>query len=76
MFPFVTDETNLSPSVDSKFFIYCGLALSSEQADVVTQGIAEVRQKYNLTATDRLKFDTIRGRLECRLVNTPRQSEM
>jgi hypothetical protein len=58
MYYLVTDETNLEPSNQSRFFIYGGLVLSVEQMVQVHEAIAAIRRRYGFDATDTLKFDT------------------
>lgn len=58
VFYFVTDETNVEPSNQSRFFIYGGLILSSDQMVTLHDAIAGIRRRYNFAPTDVLKFDT------------------
>ncbi len=58
MYCFVTDETNVQPNRDSRFFIYGGLVFSSEQMKQVNSEVAGIRQRYDFKPHDKLKFDT------------------
>lgn len=58
MYFFVTDETNVEKSKDSKFFIYGGLIFSQAQLADVSRSIEEIRGEYGFQDFDQLKFDT------------------
>lgn len=54
---YVTDETN-NNFVSGNFFIYGGLVLTDEQVLLVTDAVAEIRQKYGYVRGDSFKFHT------------------
>lgn len=58
MYYFVTDETNVTQSETAEFFIYGGLALSSEQLSAINSEIEGIRKRYDFAPTDTLKFNT------------------
>jgi hypothetical protein len=55
---FITDETNVTKTETTEFFIYGGLVLSDEQLSVITADITSIRQRYGFNPNDSLKFDT------------------
>lgn len=58
MYLFVADETNRTPSVRSRFFIYGGLLINDESLESLHQRIVDIRRNADLRSTDPLKFDT------------------
>jgi hypothetical protein len=58
MYYFITDETNVTPSKASEFFIYGGLVLSDEQLSKLNIEITAIRDRYAFATSDSLKFDT------------------
>lgn len=58
MFVLMTDETNVQPSNNAKFFIYGGLFFPVEVLVKLDSKIQEIRDTYNYRPEDQLKFDT------------------
>jgi hypothetical protein len=54
----LTDETNIRPSKDIRFFIYGGLIFPIEALSVLDMGIAKIRAKAGFKPQDVLKFAT------------------
>jgi hypothetical protein len=55
---FLTDETNLQPSADAKFFAYGGLIVPLERLVELDCGIQAIRTAHGYRPEDELKFDT------------------
>ncbi|MBZ5543183.1 MAG: hypothetical protein LAO07_05830 [Acidobacteriia bacterium] len=55
---FLTDETNLQPSADAKFFVYGGLIVPVERLVQLDHGIQGIRAAQGYRPEDELKFDT------------------
>lgn len=53
-----TDEVNIDPR-DSRFFIYGGVVVRSENALELSQGIDEIRARYGYKPDEHLKFNTV-----------------
>lgn len=53
-----TDETNLSPSGQARYFIYGGLLLSADALGPLHDRITEIRRAADLRPSDKLKFAT------------------
>src|SRR5688572_27755318 len=54
----LTDETNLQPSADAKFFVYGGLIVPLERLVELDRGVDEIRKQNGFKPEDELKFDT------------------
>lgn len=54
----MTDETNLNPGREAKFFIYGGLMMPMETVSVLHAGIEGIRQSHGFEPGDALKFST------------------
>ena len=54
----LTDETNLQPSTDAKFFAYGGLIIPLERLIELDAGIQAIRIEQGYGPGDELKFDT------------------
>ncbi len=55
---FLTDETNLQPSADAKFFVYGGLIVPFDRVLELDRGILRIREAHGYRPGDELKFDT------------------
>jgi hypothetical protein len=55
---FLTDETNLRPSDDARFFAYGGLIVPMDCVVELDSAIARIRAEKGYRPTDELKFDT------------------
>ena len=55
MFLLYTDESNLEPSVNT-FFIYGGVAISSEKAKVLSDAVQSIREEFSIPSTYLLKY--------------------
>jgi len=58
MYLLFTDETNLTPDLQAKFFVYGGLFFPVERLIAIDMGIAKIRDEYGYRPSDPLKFDT------------------
>lgn len=54
----LTDETNMSPTSDVRFFAYGGLLFPIEQLVHLDEGVQTIRKKAGYHPEDELKFDT------------------
>ena len=55
---FLTDETNLQPSDDARFFVYGGLIVPLDRLVELDGSIRQIRADAGYRAPDELKFDT------------------
>ncbi len=55
---FFTDETNLQPTADAKFFVYGGLIVPLDRLVELDHGIERIRVSHGYRPGDELKFDT------------------
>lgn len=54
----LTDETNLEPDGDRKFFVYGGLFFPIERLEDLDRGVTDVRERHGYSPDDVLKFST------------------
>ncbi len=55
---FLTDETNLQPTDDARFFVYGGLIIPFDRFLELDRGIQTIRATHSYRPGDELKFDT------------------
>lgn len=58
MFALVTDETNVHPDENARFFVYGGLFFPVEILVALDEGISQIREAAGYIPGDELKFDT------------------
>ena len=58
MYLLYTDETNVDPTT-TDFFVYCGVAINTNQAEALSKGISSLRAKHGYKREDVLKFNTV-----------------
>lgn len=58
MYLLVADETNRNPNEKIKFFIYGGVSIPLESAQLIHDSITDIRKDYGYYPYDELKFDS------------------
>lgn len=72
MFLFIGDETNVTQSKQSRFFIYGGLIINANNCAEANVKVEVIRKKYNFPIKHEFKFDT---RSRPKLLSIPEFSE-